>query len=126
MNISVTDTLDEGLKKRNYQGGLPLSHLLSVFTYEKDGHYFHTEDGRFARMWKLPTFDMSAKGQADFYGRANALTKVITAWPQNATGQIIRYCHTDIRGHLNAFKSNLPEDADLFSKVFVDNVQFAF
>ena len=43
----------QALARRNYQGGMPIELLSDAYLFEEHGNYFHTVDGRFAKIWRI-------------------------------------------------------------------------
>uniref|UniRef100_UPI00053EEA75 hypothetical protein n=1 Tax=Pseudomonas paraeruginosa TaxID=2994495 RepID=UPI00053EEA75 len=66
-DLHLYDTELAGLARRGYQGGMPIQLLSDAFLYEKHGSYFHTIDGRFAKIWKLRGMDASLLNNDDLW-----------------------------------------------------------
>ena len=58
-DLHIHDTELEALCRRGYQGGMPIELLSDAYVFEEHGCYFHTVDGRFAKIWRIGGIDGS-------------------------------------------------------------------
>jgi len=111
MNMQVDPNLARELEKRNYGNAFPLEEMLDIFTFVKDGNYFHTADGRFARVWRLPGICDEAMHDEEKASAADALAYAFNRFPENSCGQFIRYTHNNINYFLNEFYEDISDSA---------------
>ncbi len=55
--LHLFDSDLQALARRNYQGGMPIELLSDAYLFEEHGCYFHTVDGRFAKIWRIQGAD---------------------------------------------------------------------
>ena len=96
------------------------SDLLDVHYYDPRGWYFHTVDGRFARVWKLDMFAADVLSPVAKLYTSNGLAQTINRFPELSCGQIIRTTHNHIGGMLDTYMSDC--DASGFSRDVVQAV----
>lgn len=80
----------------HYARGLSLTDLLDVFSYSSKGRYFHTVDGRFARIWKLATYSSDVLTPNERLYLTDGLARVINEYPDGTSGQVLRMTHRDV------------------------------
>lgn len=90
-------------KDFHYARGKSFTDLLDVHTYNQQGRYFHTVDGRFAKVWLLGSYSVDTMSEEMRVSIANGLAQVINQFPQGSSGQLIRYCHGDIHPTLDRY-----------------------
>ncbi|WGK63521.1 FtsK/SpoIIIE domain-containing protein (plasmid) [Halopseudomonas sp. SMJS2] len=112
----------KGLGRRGYQGGMPLELLSDAFLFESEGNYFHTVDGRFAKIWRLTGHDISLLNNDHLYGITSALGDVLNKFPSGSSGQVIRHTHRDIRGILQQYAGSVDENAGEFAQAIADSI----
>lgn len=116
------DTELAGLARRGYQGGMPLELLSDGFVYEEAGRYFHTVDGRFAKIWKIHGRDHSLLNNSDLYHISDCFGDVLNKYPEDSCGQFIRHTHRDIRPLIKEYLSNIDKDAGEFALAIADSI----
>lgn len=90
-------------KDFRYSRAKSFTDLLDVHTYHPQGRYFHTVDGRFAKVWLLGSFSADTISEAQRLGVSSSLALVINQFPEGSQGQLIRYCHGDISPALDRY-----------------------
>lgn len=111
-----------GLARRGYQGGMPLELLSDAFVYEEAGRYFHTIDGRFAKMWKFSGMDSSLLNNDELYHISDCFADVLNKYPEESCGQFIRHTHRDIRSILKTYIANIDPQAGEFALAIADSI----
>lgn len=114
-DLHLYDSELAGLARRNYQGGMPIQLLADAFVYEPAGRYFHTKDGRFAKIWSVSAADISLFEASDLFGVGNNFKDVLNKYPAGSTGQFIRHTHRDIRPILDKYESIIHPEAGEFA-----------
>jgi hypothetical protein len=116
------DTELAGLARRGYQGGMPLELLSDAFVYEDAGRYFHTIDGRFAKIWKISGHDHSLLNNDSLYHISDCFGDVLNKYPEDSCGQFIRHTHRDIRPILKEYLENIDKDAGEFAIAIANSI----
>lgn len=111
-----------GLARRGYQGGMPLELLSDAFVYDEDGGFFHTVDGRFAKIWEFSGHDASLLNNNDLYYVSDCFADVLNKFPEESCGQYIRHTHRDIRPILRTYLSGVDEKAGEFALAIADSI----
>ena len=101
-----------------YDRGLSFSDILDVFTYVPKGRYFHTVDGRFARIWKISTLAADVLTQQERLGAASWLALVLNEFPEGSSGQLLRFTHRDVSYVVSEYLAN--SEAKGFGKELID------
>ncbi|KIL03213.1 hypothetical protein QX25_18760 (plasmid) [Stutzerimonas stutzeri] len=114
-SLHLYDTELAGLARRNYQGGMPIQLLADAFVYEPSGRYFHTADGRFAKIWAFSGIDYSVLDSDDLFGVSGNFADVLNKFPAGSTGQFIRHTHRDIREVLGQYEAEIHPEAGEFA-----------
>ena len=83
---------------RGYPGGHPIELLSDAYLYEENGTYFHTVDGRMARVWRISGADASVLDNDTLYGVASLFEDALNKYPEASSGQFIRP-RIEISGH---------------------------
>ncbi|WP_409286792.1 VirB4 family type IV secretion system protein [Pseudomonas guariconensis] len=122
LDIHLFDSELEGLARRGYQGGMPIQLLSDAFVYEKNGRYFHTIDGRFARIWKIAGVDVSLMNDDKAAGVTACLGDVLNKYPPGSSGQFLRHTHRDIRNIIGLYKDTIHKDADAFAMATAQSI----
>lgn len=120
--LHLFDTDLQALCRRGYQGGMPIELLSDVYLYEEHGKYFHTVDGRFAKIWRIGGVDASLMNNDDLFGICGALGDVLNKYPANSSGQFIRHTHRDIRPFMELYRQNLNPDMDEFETAIAESI----
>ena len=120
--LHLHDTELEALCRRGYQGGHPIELLSDAYLYEENGTYFHTVDGRMAKVWRISGADASVLDNNTLYGVASLFEDALNKYPEASSGQFIRHTHRDIRPQMTAYQQELREDLDEFSKAISDSI----
>lgn len=115
LDLHLYDSELAGLARRNYQGGMPIQLLSDAFLYEPHGRYFHTIDGRFARIWKMSGVDHSMLNNAGLKQVTDCLGDVLNKFPSGSSGQFIRHTHRDIRNIMALYQDSIDPDSDEFA-----------
>jgi type IV secretory pathway VirB4 component len=121
-SLHLYDSTLEGLARRGYQGGMPIELLSDAFVYESNGAYFHTVDGRFAKIWRVSGIDHSLASEDDFNAISQSFGDVLNKFPEGSSGQFIRHTHRDIRNRLNLFRSGLDAESGEFAMEIADSI----
>ena len=114
-DLHLYDSELAGLARPNYQGGMPIQLLSDAFLYEPAGRYFHTTDGRFAKIWAISGADYSLFDTKDLFGVSGNFADVLNKYPAGSTGQFIRHTHRDIREVITRYESNIHPEAGAFA-----------
>lgn len=114
-DIHLYDSELQGLARRNYQGGMPIQLLSDAFLYETNGDYFHTIDGRFAKIWKFTGVDASMMNNDDLFNISGHFAAVLNKFPYSSSGQLIRHTHRDIRAKINQYAEHIDPNAGEFA-----------
>jgi hypothetical protein len=114
-NLHLYDSELQGLARRNYQGGMPIQLLSDAFVYESHGRYFHTIDGRFAKIWKFSGVDASMLNNEGLLAVTSCFGDVLNKYPAGSSGQFIRHTHRDIREVLGRYKDQIDPEAGEFA-----------
>tara|TARA_R110002124_G_scaffold128157_23_gene288787 strand:+ start:14245 stop:17121 length:2877 start_codon:yes stop_codon:yes gene_type:complete len=120
--LHMFDTELEALCRRGYQGGHPIELILDGYLFEENGNYFHTVDGRFAKIWKINGFDASVLNNDDLFGCSGALGEALNKYPEGSCGQFIRHNHRDIRGIMENYVAGLRDDNNEFETAIADSI----
>lgn len=120
--MHMHDTELQALSRRGYQGGMPIELLSDAFLFEENGNYFHTVDGRFAKVWKIQGVDASLLDNDQLYAVTEAFAEVLNKYPENSCGQFIRHTHRDIRDRMETYRDGLDQDAGEFTKAIADSI----
>lgn len=120
--LHLHDSELEGLARRGYQGGMPIQLLSDAFLYEAHGRYFHTQDGRFARIWKMSGVDSSMLNNDALFGITGCFADVMNKFPPGSTGQFIRHTHRDIRGIMGLYHDQIDPDAGEFATAIAHSI----
>lgn len=120
--MHIFDSELAGLARRGYQGGMPLDLLSDAFVFEPHGNYFHTVDGRFAKVWRFTGVDASLLNNDNLFAVAEAMGDVLNKYPEKSCGQLIRYTHRDIRGIMSHYLSSVDPDAGEFANAIADSI----
>lgn len=121
-DLHLYDTELAGLARRGYQGGMPIQLLSDAFLYEKHGSYFHTIDGRFAKIWKLRGMDASLLNNDDLWSLSKGLGDVLNKYPSGSAGQFIRHTHRDIREILGIYRAGIEGGEDEFALEIANSI----
>lgn len=121
-NIHMYDSVLEGLGRRGYQGGMPIELLSDAFLYESNGQYFHTIDGRFAKIWRLTAVDHSLMNDDAFVALSQNFADVLNKYPESSSGQFIRYTHRNISSRLEMYRDGLDPKAGEFAMEIADSI----
>ncbi|MBM3105920.1 hypothetical protein IIE18_12305 [Pseudomonas sp. V1] len=121
-DLHLYDTELAGLARRGYQGGMPIQLLSDAFLYEKHGSYFHTIDGRFAKIWKLRGMDASLLNNDDLWAISRNLGEVLNKYPAGSCGQFIRHTHRDIREVLGVYRAGIDSTDDEFAAEIANSI----
>ncbi len=121
-DLHLYDSELAGLARRGYQGGMPIQLLSDAFLYERHGSYFHTIDGRFAKIWKLRGMDASLLNNADLWQLSRGLGDVLNKYPAGSAGQFIRHTHRDIREVLGIYRANINAEDDEFAAEIANSI----
>lgn len=114
-NLHLYDSELQGLGRRNYQGGMPIELLADAFVYEPNGRYFHTTDGRFAKLWKFSGVDASMLNNEALKNVTSSFADVLNKFPAGCTGQMLRHTHRDIREVLGRYRDQIDPEAGEFA-----------
>ena len=114
-DIHLYDSELQGLARRNYQGGMPIQLLSDAFLYEPNGEYFHTIDGRFAKILKFSGTDASQLNNDDLFAVSGQFGAVLNKWPYGSSGQLMRHTHRDIRQRINQYAEGIDPEAGEFA-----------
>lgn len=101
-----------------YKRGLSFSDILDVFMYVPKGRYFHTVDGRFARIWKISTLAADVLTQQERLGAASWLAMILNEFPEGGSGQLLRFTHRDVSFVVSEYLAN--SEAKGFGKELID------
>lgn len=107
-------------KNFNIAEGVPFSDLLNVHYYDEQNRFFHTADGRFARVWHLATAPADVLPPGERLVITNELGRVFNQFPEGSSGQYIRYTHKDIYPLLDQYMSD--SEASTFGADLVRSV----
>ncbi|MGF6282229.1 hypothetical protein ABH908_000286 [Pseudomonas frederiksbergensis] len=114
-DLHIYDSELQGLARRNYQGGMPIQLLSDAFVYESNGRYFHTTDGRFAKIWKFSGVDASMLNNNQLFSITGYFADVLNKYPAGSSGQMLRHTHRDIREVLGRYKDQIDPEAGEFA-----------
>lgn len=123
-----TDTLHmydselQALARRGYQGGHPIELLMDAYLFEEHGNYFHTVDGRFAKVWKIQGMDASILNNDTLFDVSGAFGDALNKFPEGSSGQFIRHNHRDIRGIMENYSAGLREDNTEFESAIATSL----
>lgn len=121
-HLHLFDTDLQALARRNYQGGMPIELLSDAYLFEEDGNYFHTVDGRFAKIWRIQGSTGSGLNNDDLHGVCASFGQALNKYPNGSSGQFIRHTHRDIRGVMGHYSSKLDADLDEFERGLADSI----
>jgi hypothetical protein len=121
-HLHLFDSELEGLARRGYQGGMPIELLSDAFLYEPEGEYFHTVDGRFAKIWRISGIDHALLNDDDFTVISRQFAEVLNKYPEGSSGQFIRHTHRDIRPILSLFRNGVDPEAGEFALEIADSI----
>lgn len=122
LDLHLYDSELAGLGRRNYQGGMPIQLLSDAFVYEQNGRYFHTIDGRFAKIWKLAGIDASMLNNDALFGVTGCFSDVMNKYPAGSTGQFLRHTHRDIRGVMGLYQDQIDPEAGEFAAAIAQSI----
>ncbi len=126
--MNQTDTLHlfdselQGLCRRGFQGGMPIELLSDGYLFEENGNYFHTVDGRFAKIWKLAGIDASILNNDQLFGVSDGLADALNRYPEGSSGQFIRHTHRDIRSVMETYAAGIPENTSEFGRAIAQSI----
>lgn len=61
---------------------MPIELLSDAFLYEPEGDYFHTVDGRFAKIWRISGIDHALLNDDDFTVISRQFAEVLNKYPE--------------------------------------------
>jgi hypothetical protein len=120
--LHLHDTDLQALARRNYQGGMPIELLSDAYLFEEDGCYFHTVDGRFAKIWRIQGRDGALLNDEQLKGVSAAFATCLNRYPSGSSGQFIRHTHRDIRGVMEFYEDNLDQDLEEFERAIASSM----
>lgn len=92
--------------------GIPFTEILDAHYYSQDrDRFFVTIDGRFCRVWKLETYAADVLSEQDRASISDALGKVFNQFPEDSSGQYIRYTHRHVYPLLDYYIKDSQADA---------------
>lgn len=112
----------QALARRNYQGGMPIELLSDAYLFEEHGNYFHTVDGRFAKIWRIQGTSGSILSNDELFSVCAAFGEALNKYPGGSSGQFIRHTHRDIRGVMGLYSSKLDKDLGEFETALADSI----
>lgn len=121
-DLHLYDSELAGLGRRNYQGGMPIQLLSDAFLYEQQGRYFHTLDGRFAKIWKISGVDSSMFNNDMLFDVTGSFSDVLNKYPAGSTGQFLRHTHRDIRQIMGLYQDQIDPEAGEFASAIAHSI----
>lgn len=121
-HLHMFDSELQALCRRGFQGGMPIELLSDAYLYEEHGNYFHTVDGRFAKIWRISGIDSSLLNNEQLHGVCAAFAEVLNKYPEGCSGQFIRHTHRDIRGLMHTYQNGLAPDAGEFAQAIASSI----
>nr|WP_134331702.1 hypothetical protein [Pseudomonas sp. HS-2] len=121
-HLHLYDTDLQALARRNYQGGMPIELLSDAYLFEEHGCYFHTVDGRFAKIWRIQGADGAMLNNEELHAVCTSFGEALNKFPYGSSGQFIRHTHRDIRGLMSHYASNLDSDLGEFESALADSI----
>ncbi|QOD01607.1 VirB4 family type IV secretion system protein [Pseudomonas putida] len=122
LDLHLYDSELAGLARRNYQGGMPIQLLSDAFLYEANGRYFHTQDGRFAKIWKMSGVDASMLNNDGLFDVTGCFADILNKYPAGSSGQHIRHTHRDIRTILGVYQDQVDPEAGEFAAEIAQSI----
>ncbi|WP_165792947.1 hypothetical protein [Pseudomonas amygdali] len=120
--LHMFDTDLQALARRGYQGGMPIELLSDAYLFEEDGCYFHTVDGRFAKIWRIQGASGAMLNNDQLHGVCDAFGEALNKYPYGSCGQFVRHTHRDIRGVMGHYADNLDQDLGEFEHALADSI----
>ncbi len=120
--IHLFDSDLQALARRNYQGGMPIELLSDAYLFEEHGCYFHTVDGRFAKIWRIQGADGAMLNNDELHGACASFGEALNKYPFGNSGQFIKHTHRDIRGLMSTYANNLDKDLGEFETALADSM----
>jgi hypothetical protein len=120
--LHIFDSDLQALARRNYQGGMPIELLSDAYLFEEEGCYFHTVDGRFAKIWRVQGADGAMLNNDELHAVCASFGEALNKFPYGSCGQFIRHTHRDIRGLMNHYSDNLDTDLGEFENALADSI----
>lgn len=121
-DLHIHDTELEALCRRGYQGGMPIELLSDAYVFEEHGCYFHTVDGRFAKIWRIGGIDGSLLDDAQLKDVCFRFSEALNKFPEGSDGSFIRHTHRDIRGIMDTYANNLRGDNGEFANAIAESI----
>nr|WP_192963357.1 FtsK/SpoIIIE domain-containing protein [Pseudomonas fluorescens]CEK42165.1 IncF plasmid conjugative transfer pilus assembly protein TraC [Pseudomonas fluorescens SBW25] len=121
-HLHLFDNDLQALARRNYQGGMPIQLLSDAYLFEDHGNYFHTVDGRFAKIWRIQGAAGSMLNNEELHEVCAAFGEALNKYPNGSSGQFMRHTHRDIRGVMGHYASNLDQDLGEFESALADSI----
>lgn len=121
-HLHLFDTDLQALARRNYQGGMPIELLSDAYLFEENGNYFHTVDGRFAKIWRIQGASGAMLNNDELHGVCSSFGEALNKYPNGSSGQFIRHTHRDIRGVMGHYASKLDPDLGEFESALADSI----
>jgi hypothetical protein len=121
-HLHLYDTDLQALARRNYQGGMPIELLSDAYLFEENGNYFHTVDGRFAKIWQMNGVDAGLLTNDELHGVCRAFGDVLNKFPYGCSGQFVRHTHRDIRDRMTHYENNLDPDLGEFELALAKSI----
>lgn len=112
----------QALSRRGYQGGMPIELLSDGYVFEEDGCYFHTVDGRFAKIWRIQGQNGSTLNNEQLHGVTASFGEALNKFPGGSSGQFIRHTHRDIRRVMDFYAQNLDKNLDEFETALAESM----
>lgn len=104
------ETLDERLDSLHYKNSAPITDLLDAFSFNQEKFFFNTVDLSMWRVWQLGLHSYDTLSDDEKTSVSDSFADVINAYPDNSSGQVIKYTHNDIRQKLYDFAKNQSEN----------------
>lgn len=121
-HLHLYDTDLQALARRNYQGGMPIELLSDAYVFEEKGCYFHTVDGRFAKIWRIDGVNGAMLNNEQLHGVCASFAEALNKYPAGSSGQFIRHTHRDIRGVMDHYANNLDSDLGEFEHAIAASI----
>lgn len=121
-HLHLFDSDLQALARRNYQGGMPIELLSDAYLFEEHGCYFHTCDGRFAKLWRIQGANGSLLNNEQLHSVCASFAEALNKFPAGSSGQFIRHTHRDIRGIMEFYSDRLGNDGDEFEKAIATSI----
>ena len=120
-HLHLFDSDLDALARRNYQGGMPIELLSDAYLFEEHGCYFHTVDGRFAKIWRVEGVAGALLNNEQLHDVCADFGDALNKFPYGSSGQFIRHVHRDIRGVMNHYANNLDKDLEEFESALASS-----